>query len=114
MPEYERVNLSEVINSGPMLKEVGRWSKPARPAQAMRWSDWARSLAERHAPLTRRTGSAAMIFTRQAAFTQLHNSYRLSLNLRPTIKLAIQPLFGEMIGQNESGRGQHSTNLFLS
>ncbi|HKP84948.1 MAG TPA: hypothetical protein VJZ26_02555 [Blastocatellia bacterium] len=113
MPEHERINLNEVIKSGPMLKELSRWSKPAPVAQSTRWSDWARSLAGRHSQVSRRAGGAAMTFARQAAITQLQNSYRMSLSIRPTIKLAIQPLLAEMVLRGERVRvEQQGADLF--
>ena len=100
MSENKALKKRDALSRGPMMRELARWNRfalapPGRP----RWSEWARSLIERHWLATARRGAEAMTFARPAILTRLLHERRIisTFQLFPKINLSIQPILRETI-----------------
>jgi len=90
--------LTETISSGPMLRELQRWTISTRvKITPSRWTDWTRSIIGRHSPVIAAGSSRPMTFVKRATLVELHERLiNLSLNVYSRINLAIQPILREM------------------
>lgn len=100
---------SETLSSGPMMRELRRWTKPTRTNVIHhRWAEWARSLSQQHRLATARRGAPSMTFVHPATLVKLRERLMsFSLNLYSRMSLAIHPILREVrLSQEKASRAR--------
>lgn len=93
----DKSKLTETLSSGPMLRELFRWTASAPVIVIPRSADWARSMTERYRLVNSPGRASGLTFLQSAILVRLHERLsNFSLNIFSRINLAIQPVLREL------------------